>query len=210
MYLEDLKAPFDIGQGHVDLPVKSTGAGQGRIEHVHAVGSSADDDLIIGLKAVHLHENGIEGLLALVVAAGTEPRAAPAPDGVDFVEEYDAGAVILGLFEQVSNARSADADKHLNKVRAGDGEKRHFGLAGDGLGEHGLAGTGVAHEQHAAGDAPAEALELLGIAQELDDLLDLVLGLFNAGDVVEGDVGVLFGGNLVLGPAKVAEHAARA
>ena len=40
----------------------------------------------------------------------------------------------------------------------------------------GLAGAGHAHQKHALGDAPAQAGELLGIAQKLDDLDQLFLG----------------------------------
>ena len=39
-------------------------------------------------------------------------------------------------------------------------------------------------QQHAAGDAGAEPLEALGVAQELDDLGELGLRLLDAGDVV--------------------------
>src|SRR5205814_2109410 len=44
-----------------------------------------------------------------------------------------------------------------------------------------------AHHQHAARDAAAELLERGGVAQEVDQLGDLVLRLFAAGDIGEGD-----------------------
>ena len=49
-----------------------------------------------------------------------------------------------------------------------------------------LAGAGRADEQHAARDAAAELLELLRVAQKLDDLLQILLGLVDAGDILEG------------------------
>ena len=52
---------------------------------------------------------------------------------------------------------------------------------------------GRSDEQHALGDAAAEALELLGFAEELDDLLELFLGFVYAGDVLEGDLLLLHG-----------------
>ena len=42
-------------------------------------------------------------------------------------------------------------------------------------------------QQHALRDAAAERREAARLAQEVDDLLDLVLGLVDAGDVLEGD-----------------------
>jgi hypothetical protein len=64
----------------------------------------------------------------------------------------------------------------------------HAGLAGDGAGEQRLARAGRADHEHALGDASAEALELLRVLEERDDLLDLVLRLVGAGHVGEGDL----------------------
>ena len=72
-----------------------------------------------------------------------------------------------------------------------------------------LAGAGRADEQHAARDPAAEALELLRIAQELDDLLQVFLGLVDAGDVLEGDAAMRFGEQLGLGLAEAHGAAAR-
>ena len=71
-----------------------------------------------------------------------------------------AGRVGLGLLEQVADPAGADADEHLDEVRAGDRVERHAGLAGDGAGEQRLAGAGRAVEQHALGDLGADGLEL--------------------------------------------------
>ena len=101
-------------------------------------------------------------------------RAALAADGVDFVDEDDAGRVLLRLLEHVAHARRADADEHLDEVGAGDREERHLRLAGDRLGEQRLAGAGRADHQHAARNAPAELLELGRVAQELDQLARLL------------------------------------
>src|SRR5580692_11483185 len=77
------------------------------------------------------------------------PRAISAgltssPSGIDFVDEYDARGVLLGLLEHVAHARSADADEHLDEVGAGDGEERHLGFARDCTRQQRLAGTGRA------------------------------------------------------------------
>ena len=95
--LEDFVAALDVGQRDVDLAVEAAGAGQGGVEHVGAVGGGDDDDLVVGVEAVHLDEDGVEGLLAFVVSAGGQAVAAAAADGVDFIEEDDAGGGFLGL-----------------------------------------------------------------------------------------------------------------
>ncbi len=165
-----------------------------------SAGSSTSGRLVAAMRmtpsldfeAVHLDEKLVEGLLALVVSAA-EACAAVTADGVDLVDEDDAGGVLLALLEEVADAAGADADEHLDEVRAGDGEEGNVGFAGDGAGEQGLAGARRSDEQDALGDAAAEALELLRLAEELDDLLELFLGLIDAGDVLEGDLLLLHG-----------------
>src|SRR5207253_9881745 len=133
-------------------------------------------------EAVHLDEELVEGLLALVVTA-TQARAAMAADRVDLVDEDDAGGVLLALLEEIAHAARAHADEHLDEVRAGDAEERHARLARDGAREQRLARDGRAHQQNALRDAAAELGELLRVLEELDDLFQLVLRLVDAGDV---------------------------
>ena len=178
--------PFMSGPVEDDLAVEAARPQQRRIEDVGPVRRGDDDDAGVGVEAVHLDEDLVEGLLALVVATA-EAGAALAADRVDLVHEDDARAVALGLVEQVADAAGADADEHLDELRAGDAEERHAGLAGHRPRHEGLAGAGRAHEQHAPRDPGAEGVELLGILQELDDFLELGLGLVHAGHVGERD-----------------------
>jgi hypothetical protein len=201
VHAQDLLAADHVRVGHHDLTVEAARTQQGGVEHVGPVGRGDEDDAFVGLEAVHLDQQLVEGLLALVVAAA-EARAAMAADGVDFVDEDDAGRVLLGLLEHVAHAAGADADEHLDEVRAGDREERHARLAGDGAGEQGLAGAGRADQQGALGNLAAQALELARVLQEVDDLLQFFLGLIDAGDVVEGDAVLVLGQQLGLGLAK--------
>ncbi len=144
------------------------------------------------LEAVHFDQQLVQGLLALIVTAA-ETGAAMAADGVDFIDEDDAGRVLLALFEQIADAAGADADEHFDEVRTGDGEERNAGFAGDGAGQQRLAGSGRTDQQHALRNAAAELLELLRLAQEFDDLLQLFLGFFDAGDILKRDLLLLRG-----------------
>ena len=148
--------------------------------------------MLVGLEPVHLDEELVEGLLALVVTAA-ETGAALAADGVDLVDEHDAGRILLGLVEEVADAARADADEHLDELRAADAEEGHARLAGDGLAQQRLAGAGRADQQHALGDARAHRHELVRVLEELDDLVQLLLGLVDTGDVDERDRGLVAG-----------------
>src|SRR6202008_2200555 len=115
-------------------------------------------------------------LLALVIAAA-EAGAAMAADRVDLVDEDDAGRVLLGLLEHVADAAGTDANEHLDEVGTRNREERHIGFARDRTRNQRLAGTGRADQEHATRNAAAQALEFAGVAQELDDLLQVLLGL---------------------------------
>src|SRR5436309_8550900 len=105
-------------------------------------------------------------------------------NGVDFIDEDDARRVLLALLEQVAHARCADADEHLDEVRAADREKRDVRFAGHGPGEQRLARSRRSHEQHALRNASTELLELLRLLEELDNLLQLLFRLVDPGDVL--------------------------
>src|SRR4029079_19555127 len=130
--------------------------------HVRPVGRGDQDDAFVGLEAVHLDEELVERLLALVVAAA-EAGAAMAADRVDFIDKDNAGRVLLRLLEHVAHATGADADEHLDEVGTGNGEEGHFGFARARARDQGLAGAGRADQQHAARNASAQPLELAGI-----------------------------------------------
>jgi hypothetical protein len=201
VHADDLLAAGDVRIGHHDLAVEAARTQQGRVQHVGTVGGGDQDDAFVGLEAVHLDQQLVEGLLALVVAAA-QAGAAMATDGVDFVDEDDAGGVLLGLLEHVAHAAGADADEHLDEVRTRDGEERHARLTRDGAGDQGLAGAGRADQQGALGDLAAQALELGRVLEELDDFLQLFLGLVDAGDVVEQHAVLVLGQQPGLGLAK--------
>src|SRR5947209_11231142 len=104
------------------------------------------------------------------------------PDRIDLVDEDDTRGVLLALLEHVAHPAGADADKHLDEIRAGDREKRHVRLAGDGPRQQGFTGAGRTDQQDAFRYLAAEALEFLRVLQVLDDLLELLLRLVDAGD----------------------------
>src|SRR3546814_18824070 len=102
------------------------------------------------------------------------------------ISDWSSDVCSSDLLEHVAHAAGTDTHKHLDEVGAGDGEERHVGLAGDGAGEQRLAGARRADQQTDLRDLAAEALELLRVPQDLDDLLQLLLRPVHAGAVVHG------------------------
>src|ERR1700733_4238711 len=101
--------------------------------------------------------------------ATAQPGPAVTAYSVNFIDENDARRIFLALLEKVAHTACDDAHKHLHEVRAGDGEKRHVCLAGDGPCKQGLARSWRSDEQHAFGNAAPELLKLLRVLQKLDD-----------------------------------------
>ena len=198
VHAQDLFAADDIGVRHRDLPIEAAGTQQRRIEHVRTVGRGENDNALVRFEAVHLDEQLVQRLLALVIAAA-EAGAAMATHGVDFIDEDDARGVLLRLIEHVTHAARTDADEHLDEVRARDREEGHVRFACDSARDERLTGTRRTDEQTAARNASAELLELLRITKELDDLLEIDLGLVDARYVLERDATVPLRQQLCLG-----------
>jgi hypothetical protein len=171
------------GSGTTDLAVEAARAQQRRVEHVGAVGGRDDDDARVALEAVHLHQQLVQGLLALVVAAA-EARAALAADRVDLVDEHDAGRVLLRLLEHVAHARGAHADEHLDEVgarrsrRTGPSASPAMARARSVLPVPGLPTISTPR-----GMRPPSFWNLVGSRRKSTELADFLLGFIHARDV---------------------------
>src|SRR5262249_47958408 len=72
---QDGLAAHAVRAVHHHLAVEAPGAHEGGVEHVGTVGGGDDDDRLARVEAVHLHEDLVEGLLALVVATAQASAA---------------------------------------------------------------------------------------------------------------------------------------
>ena len=191
MHLENRGAAGAVGTLHHDAPVEAAGSQQRRVQDVGTVGGGQDHDSLPRVEAVHLGQDLVQRLLALVMAAKRRAAATSAADGVQLVDEDDRGRGLPGLLEQVADAGRADADDHLDEFGGAEAEEGDARLSSDRPRQQRLAGSGRTDQQHALRHGAAESLVLGGILQEVDDLGQLVLGLVDAGDVVEGDLRLL-------------------
>ena len=204
-----LFAALDVGVGHLDLPVEPPGPQQRRVQHVFAVRGGDDDHALVDLEPVHFDQQLVQRLFALVVATAITGATMPS-DGVDLVDENDAGRILFGLLEHVAHPACADTHEHFDEIRSRDRKERHARLARDGARQQRLAGARRADQQRTARDLAAQARKLLRVAQKLDDLFQLFLGLVDPSDVVKCHAPVLFGQKLGLRLAKTHGPAAPA
>jgi hypothetical protein len=89
VHAQDAFPALDVRRVDNDLAVEAARPEKRRVEHVGPVRRGEQDDAVVGFEAVHLDQQLIERLLALVVPAA-QPRAAMAADGIDLVDEDDA------------------------------------------------------------------------------------------------------------------------
>ena len=84
--LENFFAVADVGTVQDDAAVEAAGPQESRVQNIGPVGRRHHNHLLVRFKAVHFHQNLIQGLFAFVVAAA-KPRTAMAADGVNLVNK---------------------------------------------------------------------------------------------------------------------------
>ena len=201
MDLEDLLPALHVGTSHRDFAVEAARPQDRGVEDVDPVGRRHDDDPFIDTKAVHFHEQLVEGLFALVVGASQACTSASC-DSVDLIYEYDAGRILFCFFKHVADAGRADTDKHLHKIGARNAEKGHLCLSCNSSCQKSFTCSGSALEKDTLGDTRADFSVLGGTAEEIDDLLQIRFFLVEAGDLLESHF--LAGGKT--GPALAEIH----
>src|SRR5437773_40800 len=145
-----------------------------------------DDHAFLRIEAVHLDEQRIQRLLALVVAAANAMAAVTA-DRVNLVDENDARGRFLALLEHVADARGANAYEHFHEIGAADRKEWDIRFARDGARQQRLAGARRSDQKNALGNAAAEFLEFFWITQKLDELLHFILCFLDTGDIAKCD-----------------------
>ena len=98
------------------------------------------------------------------------------------------GAFSLACLNR-SRTREAPTPTNISTKSEPETEKKGTdGLAGDRAGEQGLTGARRTDHQHTARNRAAEVTEFARVFEKVDDLADLLAGLFDARHVGEGDL----------------------
>ena len=142
---KNLLAAPHVGLVDEDLTVEPPRPQQRRIEDFWTVGRGHDDDALPGVKAVHLRQELVKGLLAFLVAS--HRRLDPdLPERVELIDEDDARGFVLGLVDRRVDVRAARHD-HLVAVdlRAHRRDRAVSRACAEDV--HAVAGAGVDGEQ---------------------------------------------------------------
>ena len=182
MHAQNFLATLDIRARHNHAAIKSSGTQQRRIEYIGPVRRSDQNYAFVGFKSVHLHQQGVEGLLAFVMPAAETCASMPA-HRIYFINKNDARSVLLSLLEKIAHAAGANAHEHFDEIRSGDRKERNVCFSRDGSRQQGFARSRRAHQQNALRYSPAQFLKSLRVFQELDNFLQFFLGFVGAGDI---------------------------
>ena len=166
--------PATSGGGDEHLPVEAARAQERGVEILEAVRRRHDDHLVAGVEAVELDEELVQRLVVLAVEAAA---AAGRADGVELVDEHDRGRVLPRLLEELADPRRSEPREQLDERRGALRVEVGARGARDRLGKERLAGPGRPVEEDPARHPRPESLEALAVAEELDDLGELLLRL---------------------------------
>ena len=160
MHFQNSFATTNIRAINHYLTIKSARTKQCRVKHIRAICCRHNDYAAILLKAIHFDKKLIKRLFALIVSAA-QTGTAMTTDCVYLINKDDTWRAFLCVFEQITNARCTNADKHLYEVSTGDRHKWYACFAGNGASEKGFAGTRRTQQQDTARNFTAEALKFL-------------------------------------------------
>ena len=186
MDLEDLLPALQVRKLHGNAPVKSSRTGQRRVQGFGAVCRRQYDDAVVLLKTVHLREQLVQSLFALVISSDIAAISL-LTDGIDLIDKDDTGGFFLCLFKQIPDLGSAHAHEHLHKFGAGHGEERDIRLTGYSLCQHRFTGSGRADKQYAFRHGCTDRFVLVRIMQVIDDLRKVLLRFILTGNIAELD-----------------------
>ena len=121
MNFQDSLTSPDVRPIDHDPSIEAPRSQERRIEDVGPVGRRHQNDAFVADEAVHLHEQLIERLLALIMAA-TQAGTAMTANGVNLVDEDDAGRVLLPCSNR-SRTREAPTPTNISTKSDPDIEK---------------------------------------------------------------------------------------
>ena len=183
MDLEDALAAAHVGRRDEDLAIEATRAQQRRVELVEQVGGGDDHHVLARGEAVHLDQQLVERLVALAA----DVHAAVAAHGVELVDEDDGRGVLARDPEQPPDSGRAKPGEHLHERRGRLRVEPGARFVRHRLGQQRLSGPRRAVEEDPLGHLRPQRPKPLGVAEVLDHLAQLLLGLIGPGDVRPGD-----------------------
>ena len=133
MDANDFGTAAEVGEVHRDFTIEMAGAEEGLVKHIHSVRVGDGGDSKVSVKAVHLNEESVQRLLALVMSS-THTVSTVATDRIDLIDKDQARGILPTLFKHVTDTGSTNTDEHFDEVGTTDTEERNVRLTSDRTG----------------------------------------------------------------------------
>ena len=186
MYFKNFFSCLYVGQVNNYLSVKSAGTQQRAVKNVGSVRRRHDDDALVFLKAVHLNQQLVQGLLSFVVSAA-ETGTSLSAHRVDFVDEHDARSIFLCLVERITDTGSTDADIEFNEVRTAYLEKRNARFSRRCACKICLTRSRAADHQYTSRNTRSEVGESFRVFKKIDNFRQFFFFLVRSRNVLKHD-----------------------
>ena len=170
MHLQDIHTAFQIRLVHDNSPVKTSRTQQRLIQHFRPVGGRQNEKSLGGVKTIHLGQQLVQRLFPLIVPAAQSAVAAFA-DGIDLIDENDAGCHLLGFLKQVADTGRTHPHKHFHEIRTGQGKEWNVCFSCHRFCQQRLTGSRRAHQQRALGQLGTDLCIFSGVMQEINYFL---------------------------------------
>jgi hypothetical protein len=186
---QDTGTSLEVREVDSDLSVETARTKQSRIKNVDTICGGNGNDTGVSVETIHLDQNLVDSLFALVVTPALTTTALTS-DGINLINEDDAGGVLLCLAKDVTDTGSSHTDKHLYKLGTRDTDERNTGLSGNSLGEKSLSGSWRTVKDHTTGDLASVLGVRLGLLQKVNDFFEFQFSTVAPGDIVKGYTGI--------------------
>mmetsp|Transcript_49423 Transcript_49423/g.91178 ORF Transcript_49423/g.91178 Transcript_49423/m.91178 type:complete len:225 (-) Transcript_49423:944-1618(-) len=175
MNFEDGSPALHIRCLHLDLAIKAAWSDQGLVESVGPVCCSNHNHAIVAIETIHLSKQLIDSLLTLIVAL---PKACTslASDGINLIDEDDAGCSLLSLCKEISHTPCASSSKDLDELGSRDTEEGNASFTSNCLGQERLSSAWRPSQQSSLWNLCTEVAVTVRVLQEVNNFHELLLG----------------------------------
>ena len=119
MDTQDTSTSLEVRKVHSDLTIETSRTQQGSIQNIHTVSGSNGNDTRVSIETIHLYQNLVNCLFTLVVTTG-ESGTTLTSNSINLINEDDAGGILLGLGEDITDTGGTHSNEHLNELGTRD------------------------------------------------------------------------------------------
>jgi hypothetical protein len=193
--LEDVDSAFKVRQVELDLTVDSAWPHECGVQCVGPVGRHQHLDVSPGFKTVHLVDDFQHSPLNLVISSRSIVKPCTS-DGIDLVEEDDAGLLGPCHLEDLTHHSGAFSNILLNQLRTDNSDEAGVSSVGDGSCGESLASSRRTVEQDSLWRIDSQVDELFRSEKwHLNHFPQLFQLFLAASDIVVGDIGLVLHGH---------------